>query len=271
MAYTRLKPRSCVLDPANGLARGITFCVPFFEGGGNPADIVSKETPSIVAGGVGNPVWTQDLYGASLAFQYLAVHNADQISFANNPGFVLTGSFTVAIRAKAVAWDGSNTLFKSATYIDLTDNNFQGQGNNWISCQYYDGAGNIKRLGITAFPSTGIWHTFIITVVNNVPIDFYVDDTKKATSTSSAAGTRATTGSLDIGGGGTASTANAQWGFDGSIDFYVMWNRVLIPSEIYSFARDPHQIFAVPRPVLATSIATVSSGGGGLLMMGAGT
>lgn len=253
MAYTRLKLRMCRLDPANGLARGVTFCAPFFEGGGNPLDLVSGVTSSVAGIGGTAPAWQQDLYGQSSFFSNPGASNQKWYSFANTPGFALSGSFTFAVRAKSLAWT-NNTLFRSATYLDLTYNNFQGQGNNWISCQYYDGSGNVKRVGITSLPSTGVWHTYLITVVANVPTDFYVDDVKQSASTNSTTGVRAATGAMELGGGGAANGSNNQTDLSGSIDLFVMWNRVLTPGEIYSFARDPHQIFAVSRPWRGNSI-----------------
>jgi hypothetical protein len=251
MNFLRTKPRIAELDLANPLTQGLVFCVPLNEGGGGPRDIISKQYAT-VSGPNTAPSWTMGKTGPAITNLQRASSNPDaHYVFANNPSFEVGTNFTFAALAyQATFANHPNTLIEVANNFDFSYNFFDGQGNDWFSVQYWDGSGNIQRLGVSGSPSTNVWRMYAFTVKNSLPANIYYDGVVQGASTGSASGTRSTTGALIL-GGTSANTFN--WGDKIAIE--CIWNRVLSPAEILSFSRDPYQLFKKPVSLWGKALA----------------
>lgn len=241
MRFLRFKPRIAKLDLNNPLTKGLVFCVPLDEGGGNPRDIVNNQYSTLNSNNT-NPAWNSSgRAGNSVSNTARAGGFSDgQYNFANNPAFEVGVNFTVSVLAYQSSFAaGINGLIGVDKNFGFSYSNFQGEGNDWFSCKYWDAGGTIRRMGVAGAPSTGVWRNYAFTVVNSLPANIYYDGIAQSTSTGTGSQARDTTGILRFGGYGDLLN---NWG--SQIDVMWIWNRVLTQAELLSITRDPYQVFA---------------------------
>jgi len=241
------------LDYGAALARGIVWCVPYSEGAGNPTEVTAGKTST----SSGTLPWMYEKSGP--AVKYVNPGTPTFMigsTFANHPNFSIASPMTIGFICTPTSWTGSNVLCSNSGNFDLTYNNFHGQGNDWFSCEYWDGAGNVQRRGLASasLPTAGLQHSIVATISGTTPQAIYFDGISQSTSTNSGSSTRVTTNTLNIGNSGGGN----QDAFNGPISLFVLWNRALTATEIAQWHRNPWQIFA-PRQTYFNAVNTFSS------------
>lgn len=227
-----LKPNVPIIDWNNPLTKMLVLDIPFFEGGGNPLNIVSKLTATPSA-----TVWTPERFGKSLLF-------------ASGSSSKLTTQFTAhstlrsyEVFLKRTGGGGSNLgrIFDKRTASAQVElwfyNNPFEYDRVWAG-----GQGTWKWADPVGL---NVWQHLVLTydasATTNDPL-FYVNAIPQALSSDSNPASGPITNNADPYVIGNRGNDNAR-GWDGPMAYFRIYNKILTPNEIKQLCADPFRIY----------------------------